>query len=128
MYHFLLIKELRNVLKHLDESPPRKYTYEEWAWFLRLMGEDESSNTSHRKAPIKVKKENGDEPDLQQGQTDDREQLRQWSWVGNRSPLMGDAEEAEWVLERLSETLEKELRRQSKSQNKVPVGKSSSSS
>lgn len=128
MYHFLLIKELRNVLKHLDESPPRKYTYEEWAWFLRLMGEDESSHTSHRKAPIKIKKENGDEPDLQQGQTDDREQLRQWSWVGNRSPLMGDAEEAEWVLERLSATLEKELRRQSKSQNKVPVGKSSSSS
>lgn len=128
MYHFLLIKELRNVLKHLDESPPRKYTYEEWAWFLRLMGEDESSHTSHRKAPIKVKKENGDEPDLQQGQTDDREQLRQWSWVGNRSPLMGDAEEAEWVMERLSATLEKKLRRQSKSQNKVPVGKSTSSS
>ena len=128
MYHFLLIKELRNVLKHLDESPPRKYTYEEWAWFLRLMGEDESSDTSHRKAPIKVKKETGEEPDLRQGQTDDREQFRQWSWVGNRSPLMGDAEEAEWVLERLSATLEKELRRQSKSQNKVPAGKSSSSS
>lgn len=126
MYHFLLIKELRNVLKHLDESPPRRYSYEEWAWFLRLMGEDESSSTSHRKAPIKIKKEAGDEPDLQQGQTDDRDQLRQWSWVGNRSPLMGDAEEAEWVLERLSATLEKELRRQSKSQKKVPEGKTPS--
>lgn len=122
MYHFLLIKELRNVLKHLDESPPRKYSYEEWVWFLRLMGEDESSHTSHRKAPIKVKKENGEEPELQQGQTDDRDKLRQWSWVGNRSPLMGDAEEAEWVLERLSATLEKELKRQSKSQNRSPVG------
>lgn len=123
MYHFLLIKELRNVLKHVDESPPRKYSYEEWAWYLKLMGEDESSYSSHRMAPIKVKKENGDEPDLQQGQTDDRDQSRQWSWVGNRSPLMGDTEEAEWVLERLSATLEKELRRQSKSQEKVPVGK-----
>ncbi|MCJ1468608.1 Potassium channel [Pseudocyphellaria aurata] len=127
MYHFLLIKELRSVLKHLDESPPRKYTYEEWAWFLRLMGEDESSHTSHRKAPIKVKKHLGDQPDLQQGQTDDRDQLQQWSWVGNRSPLMGDTEEAEWVLERLSATLEKELKRQSKSRKKGPVAKTFSS-
>lgn len=127
MYHFLLIKELRSVLKHLDESPPRKYNYEEWAWFLRLMGEDESSHASHRKAPIKVKKHLGDEADLQQGQTDDRDQLQQWSWVGNRSPLMGDTEEAEWVLERLSATLEKELRRQSKSRKKVAVAKTSSS-
>ena len=34
-YHYLLIREFRNVMKHLDENPPRKYTYEEWAWFLK---------------------------------------------------------------------------------------------
>ena len=111
-YHFLLIKEFRNVLKHLKESPPRKYDYEEWAWFLKLMGEDESHSASHRTAPIKVKNNTDGKPDMQQAQTDDTEGgLRQWSWLGNRSPLMGDSEEAEWVLERLSMTLEKELKK-----------------
>lgn len=125
MYHFLLIKELRSVMKHLNESPPRKYNYDEWAWFLKLMGEDESSDSSHRKAPIKVTYANDGQPEMQQGQTEDDggEQNRQWSWVGNRSPLMGETEEAEWVLERLSATLEKELKRQSESPKSAPVGK-----
>ena len=113
-YHYLLVKEFRNVLKHLNESPPRRYSYDEWAWFLKLMGEDENSDVSHRKAPVKVKRGKDDEPDTQQGQSDDKDaQARQWSWLGNRSPLMGELEEAEWVLERLSMTLEKELKRQS---------------
>ena len=113
-YHYLLIKEFRNVMKHLDESPPRQYTYDEWAWFLKLMGEDEGSHASHRAPPVKVNNASPDkEPDIAQGPRDDREgELRQWSWLGNRSPLMGETEEAEWVLERLSMTLEKELRKQ----------------
>ena len=120
MYHFLLIKELRNVLDHTKESPPRKYAYEEWAWFLKLMGEDEASVESHRKAPIKVVKADDAEPELQQGQTDDRDdQKMKWSWMGNRSPLMGETEEAEWVLHRLSATLEKELLKQSQSRKNV---------
>ncbi|KAL6713526.1 hypothetical protein ACLMJK_008991 [Lecanora helva] len=114
-YHYLLVKEFRNVMKHLNESPPRKYTYEEWAWFLKLMGEDEASHSAHRPPPVKVKHVSPDkEPDISQGQTDNAEgQLQQWSWLGNRSPLMGETEEAEWVLERLSMTLEKELKKQS---------------
>ena len=112
-YHYLLAKEFRKVLKHLNESPPRKYSYEEWAWFLKLMGEDENSNASHRKAPVKVKRGEDDEPDTQQAQSDDKDKgARQWSWLGNRSPLMGEVDEAEWVFERLSMTLERELKRQ----------------
>lgn len=41
-YHFLLVKEIRNVMGHLNENPPRKYTYDEWAWFLKLMGQGRS--------------------------------------------------------------------------------------
>lgn len=115
-YHFLLIKELRNVMKHANESPPRKYTYDEWVWLLKLMGEDESSDTSHRKPPAKVEantnptKNGSQSAELQQGQTEDKDgRILPWSWLGNRSPLMGEAEEAEWVLERLSARLEKEL-------------------
>ena len=38
--------------------------------------------------------------------------MKEWSWLGNRSPLMGETEEAEWVLERLTATLERELKKQ----------------
>lgn len=118
-YHYLLVKEFRNVMKHLNESPPRKYSYEEWAWFLKLMGEDESHSASHRTAPVKVKNDTDTKPDMQQAQTDDDEGgMRQWSWLGNRSPLMGETEEAEWVLEKLSMTLEKEMKKLSGAKSK----------
>ena len=109
-YHYLLIKEFRKVMGHLNESPPRKYTFEEWAWYLKLMGEDEGSHGSHRAAPIDVAKTGNGKPDIQQGTTDDGDGgSRKWSWLGNRSPLMGDTEEAEWILERLSMKLQKEM-------------------
>lgn len=116
-YHYLLIREFRNVLKHLNENPPRKYSYEEWAWFLKLMGQDEASARSHRTAPITVNKSKNEGPDTQQAKIDDNDKTSHaWSWLGNRSPLMGEMEEAEWVLERLSLTLERALRKQSMSQ------------
>ena len=118
-YHYLLVKEFRNVMKHLNESPPRKYSYEEWAWFLKLMGEDESHSASHRTAPVKVDNDTDGKPDMQQAQTDNEQgKTRQWSWLGNRSPLMGDTEEAEWVLEKLSMTLEKEMKELSEAKTK----------
>ena len=56
---------------------------------------------------------------MQQAQTDDEDGgMRQWSWLGNRSPLMGDTEEAEWVLEKLSMTLEKEMEKLSEAKTK----------
>ncbi|KAL9609471.1 MAG: hypothetical protein Q9167_005756 [Letrouitia subvulpina] len=112
-YHYSLVKEFRNVLGHLSETPPRRYKYEEWAWYLKLMGEDEANNASHRKPPVKIRKRKSDAPDTQQGSTDDTQyEARQWSWLGHRSPLMGEAGEAQWVLERLCVTLEKELKKQ----------------
>ena len=117
-YHYLLIREFRNVMKHQKESPPRKYSYEEWAWFLKLMGQDEASATSHRTAPITVNKSKDEKPDIQQAKIDDNDKSSHaWSWLGNRSPLMGEVEEAEWVLERLTLTLEKSLKKQSLAQN-----------
>ena len=113
-YHYLLMKEIRNVIKDLNDSPPRKYSYHEWAWFLRLMGEDENSSRSHRKAPTSAPNKDGRDPELQQAGVSDDDlgnTRHKWSWLGSRSPLMGETEEAEWVLERLSETLEKELKK-----------------
>ncbi|KUJ12293.1 voltage-gated potassium channel [Mollisia scopiformis] len=104
-YHLILIKEMGKVMKHLHSSPPRKYTFDEWAWFLKLIGEDESSAETHRKAK---RKPQPDGEGLGAALGDDDKTVK-WSWVGNRSPLMGNKEEAEWVLERLHITLQREL-------------------
>lgn len=119
LYHYLLVKEIRNVMKDLNGSPPKEYTYEEWCWFLRLMGEDESNTRHHRKAPLNVQDSQREEgPQIQTaiaiGDDEDMadDNHKQWSWLGAKSPLMGQMEEAEWVLERLSVTLETQLRKE----------------
>lgn len=133
-YHYLLVKELRNVMKDLDTSPPRKYTYKEWAWFLKLLGEDEGESDFHRAPPVKVNQNKQNGPEIGKGNTQDIDgNPRQWSWLGTRSPLMGHKEEAEWVLERLAVRLEKEMQEQHnnnryKSEKDVPVSRNSSKS
>lgn len=117
LYHYLLVKEIRKVMQDADQTPPRKYSFSEWAWFLRLMGEDEGSSKFHRKAPVKEERKDGDAPQIAEAANDinDKEEVgeeNKWSWLGARSPLMGETEEAEWVLERLTLTLERELKKQ----------------
>ncbi|KAL8393667.1 hypothetical protein RB595_003415 [Gaeumannomyces hyphopodioides] len=49
-YHILLIDEIARVSQHMKQKPPKKYSFVEWAWYLRLMGEDESSAETHKRA------------------------------------------------------------------------------
>ncbi|KAG9247134.1 potassium channel-like protein [Calycina marina] len=109
-YHHLLIKEIGEVMKHLNSSPPRKYTFDEWAWYLKLIGEDENSALTHRKA-LRKPKQHGEGIGGAMGRMGERDsgKKEEWSWMGNRSPLMGEREEAEWILERLIGMLENEL-------------------
>lgn len=37
-YHYVLARELRSVHRDLDASPPKKYTWGEWEYYLQLMG------------------------------------------------------------------------------------------
>lgn len=116
LYHYLLVKEIRKVMQDANQIPPRKYSFSEWAWFLRLMGEDEDSSKFHRKAPVKEDRKDTDGPQVGEAVNDinDKEEVgeeNKWSWLGARSPLMGETAEAEWVLERLTLTLERELKK-----------------
>lgn len=121
-------------MKDLDSSPPRKYTYKEWAWFLKLIGEDEGESDFHRSPPVKVDRDKQNGPELGKGNKQDSDgNPRQWSWLGNRSPLMGHQEESEWVLEKLAVKLEKEMKdkrdnNRQKSEKDIPVSRSSSKS
>ncbi|KAG6015117.1 hypothetical protein E4U54_004211 [Claviceps lovelessii] len=55
--HILLSKEIQLVSQHLREPEPRRYTFEEWAWYLGLIGEDERDPRRHKKAVPKEKHE-----------------------------------------------------------------------
>ncbi|KAI9784507.1 MAG: Potassium channel [Peltula sp. TS41687] len=98
VFHYMLIKEIRQILSHVNESPPRKYSYEEWSRFLELVGEDVGS----------AKQEN-----IERSETNGRTRKRKpWSWLSSKSPLMSNKSEAEWVLEKLVITMEEKLKKQ----------------
>ncbi|KAI0439670.1 hypothetical protein F4803DRAFT_530134 [Xylaria telfairii] len=106
-YRLVLIDEIRRVSKHLQHSPPRKYSYQEWAWYLRLIGEDESDVATHRKPVKRLQSVDDRKHPRQPGSQDDDKP--KWSWVGHRSPLMDTRDEAEWILDKLSLKLREEL-------------------
>ena len=112
-YHRYIVREIADVITHLNASPAKEYSFEDWAWYLRLIGEDESEAATHRKAMKKLVADNdgvvvGEM--REDGEGGDAEKKRmEWSWVDNRSPLMGEKSEPEWVLERLTRTLMREL-------------------
>lgn len=55
---------------------------------------------------------------LRRHPTDDP--LSEWSWLSEESPLMSRKTESEWILERLSATLVRELNRQRKGRKRQP--------
>ncbi|KAF2709660.1 voltage-gated potassium channel [Pleomassaria siparia CBS 279.74] len=111
-YHFVLAKEIRQLMRDTDVSPPKQYTYQEWSYYLRLIGEDEDDASRHRKPKIETKRSKQQETHniaaADGGNNGNGDQLT-WSWLGIRSPLMGNKSEAQWLLERLSETLVAEM-------------------
>jgi potassium channel subfamily K, other eukaryote len=133
-YRHLLISEMKRVYSYVNAEPPKKFTYEEWAYYLSLLGEDEHDQRYHRRAPVKVQDPKGradfeksnssssdnievKEKDTQQDApvnqfAKDKEDIEEWSWLGDRSPLLGDKDEAAWILERLFAVLERDLKKQ----------------
>ncbi|KAM7204950.1 outward-rectifier potassium channel TOK1 [Naviculisporaceae sp. PSN 640] len=141
-YHVVLIQEIGRVMQHLKSHPPRKYTFQEWAWYLRLIGEDEGNAEKHRKveeshlhlphlrhrkkaketdkdAGAGEKDDGGGENKSEDGEAEEEKRKNKpWSWVGSHSPLMGSQEEAEWILEKLTERLKEELTADAESRKK----------
>lgn len=105
-YHFVLAKEMRQLMQDADESPPRQYTYEEWCYYLRLIGQDEKDSSTHRRPEADFQHNDSDSPDI--GTADDGDTVA-WSWLGIRSPLMGNTNEPQWLLQRVAAKLEKEM-------------------
>ncbi|KAI9723198.1 MAG: Potassium channel [Chrysothrix sp. TS-e1954] len=106
---YLLIKAIKDVITHLDASPPRKYTYAEWAWFLKLLGAHEEDERGHRSARDALENEKTGVHNAKPGEQNGV--VKPFSWLGVDSPLMSTESEPQWVLERLMEGLEGELKR-----------------
>jgi potassium channel subfamily K, other eukaryote len=128
-YRRQLLEQIRRVYADSAASTPKKYTYEEWAFFLKLLGEDESDSRYHIRAGKKRPKakrhgvsdaswvRDGLDGQMQilpphqnQAHEADEDEIVQWSWIGPRSPLMGDKEEPEWLLAKLFQRLEDSMR------------------
>lgn len=88
----LAIKRTANDLR---AEQPVKYSYEEWVEFTRL---------------IRFSSKNSEEVE----EEEEEDGLVEWDWIGEDSPMLSDVSEAEWVLDRLCESLNRYTRKQAK--------------
>jgi len=167
-YHYVLARESRRVQKDLGAKPAKRYSWEDWEYFLRLIGNEEEDgdeeeqsrrplmsarmrfpyNTRPKRADTdaSVLDEHADtneENDFKQPPTPTTHKhhghkhrnhapqqrrrpsqaeklLHDWSWLSSQSPLMSSKSEAEWILDRLSAALERELDRQRRGRRRHP--------
>lgn len=91
---FLLMSEIRVIIDHLKESKPHHYTFDQWAWYLKLIGEDEHNPRTHCRI---------------NQQKDGHNVSEKWSWIGNVSPLISSKGESEWILGKLMDKLQSTL-------------------
>lgn len=106
-YIYVLLRELVNVMAHLSADKPKKFSYRDWAWYLKLIGQDEDDEEIHSR-PTQTLSNDYNEKDIGRAAGKENERLK-WSWMGVRSPLMSKKTEAAWIAERLSKVLEHEL-------------------
>ena len=77
---------IRRAADDLCHHPGKRYGYEEWVEFTRL---------------IRFTKLDIDELDYDE----DQEGIVKWDWLDEKSPMMSSQSESEWILDRLCESL-----------------------
>lgn len=78
-----LTKVIRRTANDVQEKRKKHYSYEEWVAFTQLIRF--TANDAERKA--------------------DDEGMIEWDWIGESSPMMAEQSEAEFVLDRLCESM-----------------------
>jgi len=91
-----LTQAIRRTANDLKTHRDRRYTYEEWVEYTRLIRFTKYDKHSP---------ENLDEDEHKDG-------LIEWDWIGENSPMMAIQSEVEWVLDRLMESLNRYIHRQ----------------
>jgi potassium channel subfamily K len=98
---------IKRVANDLRLPHAKKYGYEEWVEFTRLIRF--SKNTAQE--VVNEEEEEG---------------LVEWDWIGEDSPMLADVSESEWILDRLCESLNRYTRKMAKDvsnriQSKLPI-------
>ncbi|KAK0714815.1 hypothetical protein B0H67DRAFT_488799 [Lasiosphaeris hirsuta] len=78
---------IKTVAHDLRSETPKRYSYDEWEHFTKLI-----------------------QFSRQASQDEEEDGLIEWDWIGEDSPLLADITEAEWVLDRLCESLNRYTR------------------
>lgn len=76
---------IKKAAQDMQVSPPKRYSYEEWAEFTRLI-----RFTAESREQLKEEEKEG---------------FINWDWIGEDSPMLSDMPEPEWVLNRLIESI-----------------------
>ncbi|OBT45452.1 hypothetical protein VE00_04603 [Pseudogymnoascus sp. WSF 3629] len=85
---------IKKVAQDMQVSPPKRYSYEEWAEFTRLI-----RFTAESREKLEEEEEN--------------EGFINWDWIGEDSPMLSDMPESEWILNRLIESINRYTAKQS---------------
>ncbi|KAF2089620.1 voltage-gated potassium channel [Saccharata proteae CBS 121410] len=85
-----LAAAIKRTAKDLQAERPKRYNYEEWVEFTRL---------------IRFTAKRRDDVD------EETEGLVEWDWIGEDSPMMATESESEFVLDRLLESLTRYVKR-----------------
>jgi len=126
---------IRRVARDIKLEPPKKYSFDEWLYFTKLIRYSSSDRVNMKTAvamtrsredtgALGVREErrlravetvNDDDDEFDGGEDDPAESsLVYWDWIGEDSPMLSDASEAQWVLDRLCESLTRYARWQSR--------------
>lgn len=96
-----LAQTIKDVAQDLRAHPPRRYSFEEWVRFTKLVRFSRWDRGQDRKIL-----------EEEMAAQEEEEGLVEWDWLGEHSPMLADISEAEWLLERLCESLNRYTRRQ----------------
>ncbi|OBT66207.1 hypothetical protein VE03_04369 [Pseudogymnoascus sp. 23342-1-I1] len=86
---------IKKAAQDMQVTPSKRYSYEEWAEFTRLIRFTAESRE-------------------QLEEEEDKKGFINWDWLGEDSPMLSDMPESEWVLNRLIESINRYTAKQSR--------------
>lgn len=92
---------LQRVQEDLKNEPDKRYSYEEWAEFTRLI----------RFTRLDKTLEGSENPSKQLEYDEAIDGLIEWDWLDNKSPMTSEQSEVQWVMDRLLESLIRTFKR-----------------
>ena len=119
----LLAREISKLVKDVSQQPPKKYRWEEWVNWLKILGDevaDDIKETELEKIEVSMnlpqvehyqqrrnrryhRHHSEPNPHLKRKDGDGWD----WTWLHDRGPLLSPQTETEWILSKLCSRLER---------------------